>query len=117
MLKKIVFGKLSPELQKAFLLLHKVRQNAILGVGYHTEWSCPIAAGYSIEARLFWQSLKRNDRQILSRNGWNPGLFGAFVDWYDCVKEYGYNRKAISFSRDNFLREFLRQDVVPKISY
>ena len=114
--EEITFQSLSKNVQKALILLHSNRKDAIRGVFYHHSESCPIAQAYLVKA-LVWSELSDSDKELLILAGWNSRAYTAFMRWHDCENYDSFIKQIkIMGERGRFLREFLQRKTCPRIA-
>ncbi|HVZ10904.1 MAG TPA: hypothetical protein VG941_00535 [Candidatus Paceibacterota bacterium] len=100
------FLKLNPDIQRAIIRLHVVRERALSGVGGQHPHDNIIARGYSIVAPLVWRGLTTANAHRLASHGWAPSTYNIFMLWchQDRVRAQGV------------LRWCLEQEKLPRFS-
>ena len=123
---EITFKSLPENVQKALLLLHKVRERARTGVKNHSKEICPIHCGYGIATEDRWSELRLENRSILEKADWNEILYNEFIRWYDLSidlfvqffdsRDSDNENFKIRISREKFLTKFLAQQIAPQMT-
>ena len=96
--KKLTFRSLSKNVQKAFKLLRKVKDQAITGVGRHDYNYSPISCGFGVFVFSKWSQWGSLSKRKLKEAGWNGNIYRSFMNRYD-----GGDRN----NKEDFLKTYL----------